>query len=63
MKRKQNRRWLETHVNCDFCGKWYNPEQDEIYNISDERKELGVSRDKEYCCYKCYDKLRRRKNK
>ena len=50
-------------MKCDFCGKWYNPEDNKIYNIADQRSELGVSRDKEYCCYKCYDKLKRGKIK
>ena len=60
---RTSERWLKTHVKCDFCGKWYNPEDNKIYNIADQRSELGVSRDKEYCCYKCYDKLKRGKIK
>ncbi len=58
--------WEETHVKCDFCGKWYNPENsNSIYNIANEKEELGLSKDdkREYCCDRCYKKLIRDKKK
>ena len=57
----EKRYWKETHVNCDFCGKWYNPEiANAIYNICNEKPELGLdSTDKrDNCCKKCYEKLK-----
>jgi len=44
----EKRYWKETHVNCDFCGKWYNPEiANAIYNICNENTDK-----RDNCCKK-----------
>ena len=67
MPRGIYRFWEETHVKCEWCGKWYNPElPDKIYNVADEREFLGLPKDdtREDCCHSCYNKLlRAKKNK
>jgi|ACXJ01.1.fsa_nt_gi hypothetical protein len=37
--------WRYTHVNCDFCGKWKNPELGQIVNISNDKDNIEECED------------------